>query len=56
MAGVAEVTWGLMARRSSTAVNELHGADVDNYLNLTSKGRHVRGDGDRQPARHPTSA
>ncbi|MCV7288079.1 NDMA-dependent alcohol dehydrogenase [Mycolicibacterium wolinskyi] len=38
MAGVAEVTWGLMAKKVIVTVGELHGADVDNYLNLTSKG------------------
>ncbi|PXX03275.1 NDMA-dependent alcohol dehydrogenase [Mycolicibacterium moriokaense] len=38
MAGVAEVTQGLMARKVVVTVGELHGADVDNYVNLTAKG------------------
>jgi S-(hydroxymethyl)glutathione dehydrogenase / alcohol dehydrogenase len=37
-AGVAEVTQGLMAKKVVVTVGELHGADVDNYVNLTSKG------------------
>jgi S-(hydroxymethyl)glutathione dehydrogenase / alcohol dehydrogenase len=36
--GVVEVTHGLMARKVVVTVGELHGADVDNYVNLTSKG------------------
>jgi S-(hydroxymethyl)glutathione dehydrogenase / alcohol dehydrogenase len=36
--GVAEVTQGLMAKKVIVTVGELHGADVDNYVNLTSKG------------------
>jgi S-(hydroxymethyl)glutathione dehydrogenase / alcohol dehydrogenase len=36
--GVAEVTQGLMAKKVVVTVGELHGADVDNYVNLTSKG------------------
>lgn len=38
MAGVAEVTWGLMAKKVIVTVGELHGSEIDNYLNLTSKG------------------
>ncbi|GAS92267.1 NDMA-dependent alcohol dehydrogenase [Mycolicibacterium brisbanense] len=38
MAGVAEVTWGLMAKKTIVTVGELKGEDIDNYLNLTSKG------------------
>jgi S-(hydroxymethyl)glutathione dehydrogenase/alcohol dehydrogenase len=38
MGGVAEVTWGLMAKKTIVTVGELKGEDVDNYLNLTSKG------------------
>lgn len=37
-AGIAEVTWGLMAKKVIVTVGELKGADVDNYVNLTSKG------------------
>jgi S-(hydroxymethyl)glutathione dehydrogenase/alcohol dehydrogenase len=36
--GIAEVTAGLMAKKVIVTVGELHGADVDNYINLTSKG------------------
>jgi S-(hydroxymethyl)glutathione dehydrogenase/alcohol dehydrogenase len=36
--GVAEATAGLMAKKVIVTVGELHGADVDNYVNLTSKG------------------
>ncbi|KUH80742.1 MULTISPECIES: NDMA-dependent alcohol dehydrogenase [unclassified Mycobacterium] len=38
MAGIGEVTWGLMAHKVIVTVGELHGKDVDNYLNLTAKG------------------
>jgi S-(hydroxymethyl)glutathione dehydrogenase / alcohol dehydrogenase len=37
-AGIAEATAGLMAKKVIVTVGELHGADVDNYVNLTSKG------------------
>jgi Zn-dependent alcohol dehydrogenase len=37
-AGVAEVTHGLMAKQVIVTVGELEGKDVDNYVNLTSKG------------------
>ncbi|KUI32941.1 alcohol dehydrogenase [Mycobacterium sp. IS-1742] len=37
-AGIAEVTQGLMAKKVIVTVGELHGNDVDNYVNLTSKG------------------
>jgi S-(hydroxymethyl)glutathione dehydrogenase / alcohol dehydrogenase len=36
--GIAEVTTGLMAKKVIVTVGELHGADVDSYINLTSKG------------------
>jgi S-(hydroxymethyl)glutathione dehydrogenase/alcohol dehydrogenase len=36
--GVAEVTHGLMAKKVIVTVGELDGKDVDNYVNLTSKG------------------
>ncbi len=38
MAGVAEVTQGRMASKTVVTVGELHGAEIDNYLNITSKG------------------
>ncbi len=38
MAGIAEITWGLMAKKVIVTVGELQGKDIDNYLNLTSKG------------------
>jgi S-(hydroxymethyl)glutathione dehydrogenase / alcohol dehydrogenase len=38
MMGIAEVTAGLMAKKVVVTVGELNGADVDMYLNLTSKG------------------
>ena len=38
MGGIAEVTHGRMAKKTVVTVGELHGEDVDNYLNLTSKG------------------
>lgn len=37
MMGVADVTQGLMAKKVIVTVGEVHGADVDNYMNLTSK-------------------
>jgi S-(hydroxymethyl)glutathione dehydrogenase / alcohol dehydrogenase len=37
-AGVAEVTAGLMAKKVIVTVGELDGAEIDNYVNLTSKG------------------
>ena len=36
--GVAEVTQGLMAKKVIVTVGELDGKDIDNYVNLTSKG------------------
>jgi S-(hydroxymethyl)glutathione dehydrogenase/alcohol dehydrogenase len=36
--GVAEVTAGLMAKKVIVTVGELDGKNVDNYVNLTSKG------------------
>src|SRR6202012_5680114 len=38
MAGMMEVTYGLMAHKVIVTVGELHGADVENYLILTQKG------------------
>lgn len=38
MAGIAEVTAGGMAKKVIVTVGELHGEDIDNYLNVTSKG------------------
>jgi S-(hydroxymethyl)glutathione dehydrogenase/alcohol dehydrogenase len=38
MAGIAEVTYGLMAHKVIVTVGELLGADVDSYLNITQKG------------------
>jgi S-(hydroxymethyl)glutathione dehydrogenase/alcohol dehydrogenase len=38
MAGVAEITHGRMAHKVIVTVGELHGADVDNFVNLTAKG------------------
>ncbi|MCH9728353.1 MAG: NDMA-dependent alcohol dehydrogenase [Actinomycetia bacterium] len=38
MAGIAEVTNGQMATKTIIATGELKGEDIDNYLNLTSKG------------------
>ncbi|MCX2928873.1 NDMA-dependent alcohol dehydrogenase [Mycobacterium sp. CVI_P3] len=37
MAGIAEVTQGFMAKKVIVTVGEVHGADVDNYMNLTAK-------------------
>ena len=37
MMGIAEVTQGFMAKKVIVTVGEVHGADVDNYLNITSK-------------------
>ena len=36
--GIAEVTWGLMAKKVIVTVGELNGKDVDSYVNLTAKG------------------
>ena len=36
--GIAEVTWGLMAKQVIVTVGELEGKDVGNYVNLTAKG------------------
>jgi S-(hydroxymethyl)glutathione dehydrogenase/alcohol dehydrogenase len=38
MAGIAEVTMGLMAHKVILTVGELHGTDIDNYMNITAKG------------------
>jgi S-(hydroxymethyl)glutathione dehydrogenase/alcohol dehydrogenase len=35
--GIAEVTQGFMAKKVIVTVGEVHGADVDNYMNITSK-------------------
>jgi S-(hydroxymethyl)glutathione dehydrogenase/alcohol dehydrogenase len=37
MAGIADVTQGFMAKKVIVTVGEVHGADVDNYMNLTAK-------------------
>jgi S-(hydroxymethyl)glutathione dehydrogenase/alcohol dehydrogenase len=37
MAGIAEVTGGFMAKKVIVTVGEVHGADVDNYMNITAK-------------------
>ncbi|PRC45377.1 alcohol dehydrogenase, partial [Mycobacterium sp. ITM-2017-0098] len=38
MAGVAEVTAGRMAAKTIITTGELQGEEIDNYLNITSKG------------------
>jgi S-(hydroxymethyl)glutathione dehydrogenase/alcohol dehydrogenase len=38
MAGVAEVTQGRMAAKTIITTGELKGEEIDNYLNITSKG------------------
>ena len=35
--GIAEVTQGFMAKKVIVTVGEVHGGDVDNYMNITSK-------------------
>jgi S-(hydroxymethyl)glutathione dehydrogenase/alcohol dehydrogenase len=35
--GIAEVTAGFMAKKVIVTVGEVNGADVDNYMNITSK-------------------
>ena len=37
IAGIAQATYGLMAKKTIITVGELKGTDVDNYLNMTSK-------------------
>lgn len=37
MMGIAEVTGGFMAKKVIVTVGEVDGADVDNYMNITSK-------------------
>lgn len=37
MMGIAEVTQGFMAKKVIVTVGEVNGADVDSYMNLTSK-------------------
>jgi S-(hydroxymethyl)glutathione dehydrogenase / alcohol dehydrogenase len=37
MMGIAEVTQGFMAKKVIVTVGEVHGADVDNYMNITAK-------------------
>ncbi len=37
-AGIAEATWGLMARKVIVTVGELHGQDIDKFMGITSKG------------------
>ena len=36
--GIAEVTYGLMAKKVIVTVGELKGQDVDSYINITAKG------------------
>ena len=36
--GMAEATYGLMAQKVIVTVGELKGEDIDNYINITSKG------------------
>jgi S-(hydroxymethyl)glutathione dehydrogenase/alcohol dehydrogenase len=38
MASIAEATYGLMAKKVIVTVGEVKGADIDSYLNVTSKG------------------
>lgn len=38
MAGIAEATYGLMAKQVIVTVGQLKGADIDSYLTLTAKG------------------
>ncbi|CAJ1495862.1 NDMA-dependent alcohol dehydrogenase [[Mycobacterium] burgundiense] len=38
MAGVAEVTAGMMSKKTIITTGELKGEEIDNYLNITSKG------------------
>ncbi len=38
MMGIAEKTMGFMAHKAIVTVGELHGEDVDNYMNITAKG------------------
>ena len=36
--GIMEVTAGFMAHKVIVTVGELHGGDIDNYMNITAKG------------------
>jgi S-(hydroxymethyl)glutathione dehydrogenase / alcohol dehydrogenase len=38
LTGIAEVTYGLMAKKVIVTVGEVHGADIDSYMNITAKG------------------
>jgi S-(hydroxymethyl)glutathione dehydrogenase/alcohol dehydrogenase len=38
LAGIAEVTWGLMAHKVIVTVGEVKGEDIDNYMMVTAKG------------------
>jgi S-(hydroxymethyl)glutathione dehydrogenase/alcohol dehydrogenase len=38
LAGIAEVTWGLMAHKVIVTVGEVKGADIDSYMMVTAKG------------------
>ncbi|KAA8969512.1 NDMA-dependent alcohol dehydrogenase [Mycobacterium sp.] len=38
LAGIGEVTGGLMARKVIVTVGELKGADIENYMTMTAKG------------------
>jgi S-(hydroxymethyl)glutathione dehydrogenase / alcohol dehydrogenase len=37
LAGIAEVTMGFMAHKVIVTVGEVHGADIENYMNITAK-------------------
>ncbi|MBV9090182.1 MAG: NDMA-dependent alcohol dehydrogenase [Mycobacteriaceae bacterium] len=37
-AGIAEATWGLMAKKVIVTVGEVHGKDLDSWLTITAKG------------------
>jgi S-(hydroxymethyl)glutathione dehydrogenase / alcohol dehydrogenase len=38
MVGIAEATMGFMAHKVIVTVGELHGSDIDGYMNITAKG------------------
>lgn len=37
LGGIAEITWGEMAKKVIVTVGELHGADIENYMIMTAK-------------------
>ncbi len=37
LGGIAEVTWGEMAKKVIVTVGEVHGADIENYMIMTAK-------------------